>query len=70
MAAGPKGGASKSNALAKPELDKLQVLRLRRGPLDRRLGMATLWLDTAGAGAFAPPLRIRFLPLDAAQARK
>jgi hypothetical protein len=25
MAAGPKGGASKSNALAKPELDKLQV---------------------------------------------
>jgi putative membrane protein len=50
------------------ELDKLQVLRLRRGPLDRRLGMATLWLDTAGAGAFAPPLRIRFLPLDAAQA--
>lgn len=50
------------------ELDKLQVLRLRRGPLDRRLGMATLWLDTAGAGAFAPPLRIRFLPLASAQA--
>lgn len=25
MAAGPKSGASKSNALAKPELDKLQV---------------------------------------------
>lgn len=49
------------------ELDKLQVLRLRRGPLDRRLGMATLWLDTAGAGAFAPPLRIRFLPLEVAR---
>ena len=50
------------------ELDKLQVLRLRQGPLDRRLGMASLWLDTAGAGAFAPPLRIRFLPLADAQA--
>jgi putative membrane protein len=50
------------------ELDKLQVLRLRRSPLDRRLGMASLWLDTAGAGTFAPPLRIRFLPLQAAQA--
>jgi len=50
------------------ELDKLQVLRLRQGPLDRRMGMASLWLDTAGAGAFAPPLRIRFLPLAEAQA--
>ena len=44
------------------ELDKLQTLRLRRSPLDRRLGMASLWLDTAGAGSLAPPLRIRFLP--------
>lgn len=50
------------------ELDKLQVLRLRRGPLDKRTGMATLWLDTSGAGTFAPPLRIRFLPLREAQA--
>ncbi len=50
------------------ELDKLQTLRLRRGPLDRRLGMASLWLDTAGAGAFAPPLRIRFLPVAQAEA--
>ncbi len=50
------------------ELDKLQVLCLRRSPLDRRFGMASLWLDTAGAGSFAPPLRIRFLPLDAAHA--
>ncbi|MBP8804776.1 MAG: PH domain-containing protein, partial [Pseudoxanthomonas sp.] len=38
-----------------------------RSPLDRWLGTATLWLDTAGAGAMAPPLRIRFLP--EAQAR-
>ena len=44
------------------ELDKLQALQLTRGPLDRRCGTATLWLDTAGAGAMAPPLRIRFLP--------
>ena len=49
------------------EVDKLQALRLQRSPLDRWLGTATLWLDTAGAGAMAPPLRIRFLP--EAQAR-
>jgi len=50
------------------ELDKLQALRLSRSPLDQRCGTATLWLDTAGADAFAPPLRIRFLPLAEAQA--
>ncbi|PJJ95876.1 hypothetical protein CO641_14645 [Lysobacteraceae bacterium NML91-0213] len=44
------------------EIDKLQALRLRRSLLDRCTGMASLWLDTAGAGAMAPPLRIRFLP--------
>lgn len=44
------------------ELDKLQALQLRRSPLDRRTGMASLRLDTAGAGAMAPPLRIRHLP--------
>lgn len=44
------------------EIDKLQALQLSRSPLDRRLGTASLWLDTAGAGAMAPPLRIRFLP--------
>ncbi|HEY0662869.1 MAG TPA: PH domain-containing protein [Lysobacter sp.] len=50
------------------ELDKLQALQLTRNPLDRRCGTATLWLDTAGAGAMAPPLRIRFLPEGEAQA--
>lgn len=50
------------------ELDKLQSLQLRQSPLDRRFGMATLWLDTAGAGAMAPPLRIRYLPVDEARA--
>jgi putative membrane protein len=49
------------------EIDKLQALRLSQSPFDRRHGMATLWLDTAGAGAMAPPLRIRFI--DAARAR-
>ena len=50
------------------EIDKLQALRLSRSPLDRRCGTATLWLDTAGAAPFSPPLRIRFLPEAAAQA--
>jgi putative membrane protein len=49
------------------ELDKLQALRLTQSPLDRRFGMASLWLDTTGAGTFAPPLRIRYLA--AAEAR-
>jgi putative membrane protein len=49
------------------ELDKLQALQLTRSPLDRSCGTATLWLDTAGAGALAPPLRIRFLPEDEAR---
>jgi len=44
------------------ELDKLQALKLTRSPLDRRFGMATLHLDTAGAGALSPPLRMRYLP--------
>lgn len=50
------------------EVDKLQALRLSRGPLDRRFGMATLWLDTAGAHPMEAPLRIRFLPVAQAEA--
>lgn len=49
------------------EIDKLQALRLTRSPVDRRCGTASLWLDTAGAAGFAPPLRIRFLPEAEAQ---
>jgi putative membrane protein len=49
------------------EIDKLQALQLTQSPLDRGFGMATLWLDTAGAGALAPALRLRYLP--EAQAR-
>ena len=48
------------------EIDKLQALQLQRSPLDRRFGMASLWFDTAGAGATAP-LRVRFLPEDEAR---
>ncbi|HEY9540901.1 MAG TPA: PH domain-containing protein, partial [Luteimonas sp.] len=44
---------------------KLQALEVRQSPLDRRLGMATLWLDTAGASS---PLRLRHLPLGEARA--
>jgi putative membrane protein len=50
------------------EIDKLQALRMTRSPLDRRLGTASLWLDTAGATAMAPPLRLRFVPEAEAQA--
>ena len=51
------------------ELDKLQALRLERGPIDRRCGTASLWLDTAGANAAtAPSLRLQFVPLAEAQA--
>lgn len=44
------------------EIDKLQSVELRRSPLDRRFGMASVWLDTAGAGSMSPPLRMRLLP--------
>jgi len=50
------------------ELDKLQVLQLRQSPLDRRLGTASLWLDTAGAGGSSQALRIHYLPLQEARA--
>ena len=48
------------------EVRKLQAVKLSRSPLDRWHGMATLWLDTAGANAMEMPLRIRYLPLDEA----
>ena len=44
------------------EIDKIQGLRLEQGPLDHLFGMASLWLDTAGARPTAPMLRLRFLP--------
>ena len=50
------------------EVDKVQALRLAQSPLDRRLGMASLLLDTAGASPFGAPLHLHHLPLAAAQA--
>lgn len=50
------------------EIAKLQALWLSQSPFDRRHGMASVWLDTAGASPMQPPLRIRYLPL--AQARE
>lgn len=50
------------------ERDKLQALRLTRNPLDRALGTATVWLDTAGSNPAHPALRMRYLPMARAQA--
>jgi putative membrane protein len=50
------------------ETRKVQGLRLSRSPLDRRFGMASLLLDTAGVGPGVAPLRVRFLPVDEARA--
>lgn len=50
------------------EIGKLQAARLSQSPLDRRLGMASLLLDTAGASPFGAPLHLRHLPLDVAEA--
>lgn len=44
------------------EIGKLQVIGISSTPFDRRYGMATLWLDTAGASPMQPRLRIRYLP--------
>ncbi len=49
------------------EIRKLQALRVGQSPFDRRLGMATLWLDTAGASSSEGVLRISFLPEDEAR---
>lgn len=50
------------------EIGKIQALRLSRSPLDRRTGMASLLLDTAGASPFNAPLHLRHLPVAAAEA--
>lgn len=44
------------------EVRKLQSLTLTQSPFDRRHGMASVHMDTAGANPFEPPLRIRYLP--------
>ena len=43
------------------EISKLQGLSLREGILDRRYGMASLYLDTAGATSMSSAFRIPYL---------
>lgn len=59
------GWLSRSWQLA--EVRKLQALRVTQSPFDRRLNMATLWLDTAGVSSNDGVLRIRFLPMAEAE---
>lgn len=49
------------------EVRKLQALELRQSPFDRRLGMATLHFDTAGADGNEPALAIPYLPVETAR---
>jgi putative membrane protein len=60
-----EGWLDKSWRFAEP--GKLQAIKLSRSPFDRRHGMATLVLDTAGASPMEPALRIRYLPEDEAR---
>lgn len=46
---------------------KVQVVELAESPFDRRNGMASVRVDTAGAAASVHRLRIPFLPLDTAR---
>ena len=50
------------------EIGKIQAQQLAQSPLDRRLGMASLLLDTAGASPFGAPLHLRQLPVEVARA--
>jgi putative membrane protein len=44
------------------EIGRIQLLRVEQSPFDRRRGMASLLLDTAGAHPGQPALRLRHLP--------
>lgn len=50
------------------ELAKLQGVQVLHTPFDRRRGMATVVVDTAGAGALGHRIHIRYLPADVARA--
>ena len=47
--------------------NRLQSVRLSSSPFDRRYGMASVSLDTAGAGGGRDNIHIRLLPLEVAQ---
>jgi putative membrane protein len=46
--------------------NRVQVVHVRTSPFDRRRNMATLVVDTAGAGSLAGVVRIPYLPAEAA----
>lgn len=50
------------------ETAKVQAAYVKQSPFDRRYGMATVFLDTVNAGSFEPPLAVRYLSLQEAQA--
>lgn len=50
------------------EISKLQGMSLREGILDRHFGMASVYLDTAGALPMSSAFRIPYLPREQAQA--
>jgi putative membrane protein len=50
------------------EISKLQAVLLSQSPLDRKMGMATLLLDTAGGTGSGAPLLLRYLPVADARA--
>jgi putative membrane protein len=50
------------------EIARVQLLRVEQSPFDRRRGMASLLVDTAGAHPGHPPLRLRHLPEQVAHA--
>ncbi len=44
------------------DVRKVQAVYLKQSPFDRRNGMATVFCDTVNAGAFEPPMAVRYLP--------
>lgn len=48
------------------EISKLQGMSLREGILDRQFGMASVYLDTAGANAMTSAFRIPYMPREMA----
>jgi membrane protein YdbS with pleckstrin-like domain len=48
-------------------IDKIQAVEVRQSPLDRRLGLATLSVDTAGQAYTGGGPQINNLPIDEAR---
>ena len=48
-------------------ISKIQALTLKRSPFDRRARMASLCVDTAGAGKIGHPVEINYLGVETAR---